>query len=71
MSAPEPDAPRVADRKRLARLQALAALKGYTVEAIDGDDGSTQYIVMRWSLTRRAATLDDLEQLLARMGVAV
>lgn len=61
---------REAARKRFARLQALAALRGHAVERIDADDGGAEFVVSRWALTRRCGSLDELAELLQRMGVA-
>lgn len=60
-----------AERKQLATLQAVAALAGVRVDPIEGDDGRTVYIVSRWALTKQCNTLDELRDLLARMGVQV
>ena len=58
-----------ADRKRLATLRAVAARHGIPVEVIEADDGRPEFIVSRWAMTRRCRSLDELELLLARMGV--
>jgi len=53
--------------KRLATAKARVALWGGTLNAIEGDDGRTQYIVTRWSLTRAFDDLDGVERLLDRV----
>lgn len=58
------------DRKRFARLQALGALAGYAVDAIDADGGGIEYCITRWAMTKRCGTLEGLAAQLARMGVA-
>jgi hypothetical protein len=61
-----------AERKRLATLQAVAALqRGIRVDPIESDGGRRAYIVSRWSLTRQCDTLDEVGALLRRMGVAL
>ncbi len=55
--------------KEALTLQALAAMKGYRVDPIEADDGSTAYCVTRWALTRQCSTLDQLREVLDRMGV--
>ena len=59
-----------AARKRFARLQAVAALAGFAVDAIEADDGGPEFCITRWCLTRRCRTMDELAELLRRMGVA-
>lgn len=58
-------------RKAFSNAQAKAALAGFSVEQIEADDGGQVFIVSRWSLTRQCDTLDDVRELLQRMGVAV
>jgi len=58
-------APSAADRKRLATLQAAAALRGFVVQAIS--DGG--YMVSRGVWLRDVEDMDALVSLLARMGV--
>lgn len=53
--------------KRLATAKARVALWGGVLTAIEGDDGRTQYIVTRWSLTRAFDDLDGVERLLTRV----
>ncbi|WP_395699090.1 hypothetical protein [Aquabacterium sp.] len=60
-----------ADRKPFSSMQASAALAGFTVEAIEADQGGVEYIVSRWAMTVRCTTLRELAALLRRMGVAV
>lgn len=59
------------ERKRLATLQAVAALRGVRVDPLESDAGRTVYIVSLQSLTRQCDTLDEVHALLKRMGVAV
>jgi hypothetical protein len=76
MTAPTADAGQVATpdadstRKTVATLQAVAAMAGVRVDPIEGDDGHTVYIVTRWALTKQCNTLDEMADLLRRMGVA-
>ena len=58
-------------RKSLATLQALAALSGFSVEPIEADDGRHVFSVQRWNLARQCDTLDEVRELLRRMGVAL
>ncbi len=53
--------------KRLATAKARVALWGGTLNAIEGDDGRTQYIVTRWSLTRAFDDIEGVEHLLDRV----
>lgn len=55
------------DRKRLATLTAMAALKGAIVSSIPNDAGRHQLIVTQGALTKRLESLDELEQLLVRI----
>jgi hypothetical protein len=57
------------ERKAFANLQAVAALAGFTVEAIEADDGTTEYCVSRWAYTRRCRSLQELAAALRSMGV--
>lgn len=65
-----PHSKRDADRKRFSRIQALAALQGFAVDSIEADDGTVEYCITKWALTRRANSLDALAETLLRMGVA-
>jgi hypothetical protein len=56
--------------KAFATLQAQAALVGVQVERIEADGGGQAFIVSRWNLTRQCDTIDDVRELLRRMGVA-
>ena len=58
-----------ADYKEAAALQAKAALLGVRVDPIEAADGGLIWIVSRWALTRQCDTLDEVRELLARMGV--
>ena len=58
-------------RKAVANVQAKAALAGFSVEPIEADDGGQVFVVSRWNLTRQCNTLDDVRELLRRMGVAL
>jgi hypothetical protein len=55
--------------KPVATLQAVAALAEVRVDPIEGDDGKTVYIVSRWALTKQCNTVDELRDLLRRMGI--
>lgn len=52
--------------KRFATLQAQAAMRGITVEPLEGG----RYVVSMGLLLREADDLDALVRLLARMGVS-
>jgi hypothetical protein len=54
--------------KRLATLQACAALAGYTLIASDDDHGRPVYCIVLGALCERLATLDDVEAWLAAVG---
>jgi len=56
-------------RKRIATLQAVAAIAGVRVDPVEGDDGRTVWFVSRWSLTKQCNTLAELSELLRRMGI--
>ena len=56
--------------KDFANLQAVAALRGYAVEAIDGGAGPEFILTStRWPLTRRCGSLEELRSLMTRMGL--
>lgn len=55
--------------KEAATLQAKAALAGVRVDPIEADDGELVWCVSRWALTRQCESLDEVRELLARMGV--
>lgn len=57
--------------KQAATLQAQAALAGVRVDPVEDDRGTVIWIVSKWSLTRKCETLDEVRELLARMGVAL
>lgn len=52
-----------------ATVQAVAARAGVRVDAIPADDGGRVFIVSRWSLCRQCDTLDEVRELLLRMGI--
>lgn len=56
------------DRKRFATMQARAALAGVALSAIEDDRGHQVFIASKWAMTKELATLDDVEQLLVRIG---
>jgi len=45
-------------------------MAGVQVDPIGSDDGRQVFIVSRWNLTRQCDSLDELRELLQRMGVA-
>lgn len=53
------------DRKRVATLQAHAAMCGIQVQAL----GADLFIVSRWAHNRTVEGLDELERLLKLQGV--
>jgi hypothetical protein len=60
------------ERKRLANLQAHAALSGFEVyAAVDVETGKVTYLCKRWALLRELDTLDEIEAWLRRAGVKV
>lgn len=59
-------APDDAERKRLDRLRAIAALNGMAV--YDLADGS--YLLCRWGLSRAVPSVNALSQLFAQMGMS-
>lgn len=72
-AADAPDATDPAGRgqgKAFATLRASAALRGFTVERIEGDDGRAEYVVSRWAHTARCRSMQELEALLKRAGVS-
>jgi hypothetical protein len=57
-----------ADRKRMARIEAVAALaEGYRVDRIEGDDGLELLIATRGAETLRFANLAEAEHWLDSM----
>jgi hypothetical protein len=52
-----------------ANIIAPAALAGVAVTPIDDDRGRRVYIVSRWSMAKQCDTLDDVRELLGRMGI--
>lgn len=54
--------------KRQATAQARAALIGAVVTPTHDDRGRPSWLLSRWSLTREFHDLDELDQLLDRMG---
>ena len=56
--------------KAFATLRAAAALRGFAVDVIEGDDGRAEYVASRWSHTARCRSVPELEALLKRMGVS-
>lgn len=64
MTAAAPTAP--AD-KRVATLRARAALQGIVMHDLKGDDGTPEYVVTKWALTRAFRSLDELEAWLDRV----
>lgn len=52
--------------KKIATLRALMALHGGH-ELIELEDGS--FVVSRWNLSRRCATIGELEQFAKRIGI--
>ena len=55
-------------QKRLATLQARAALAGVVVNAMENDHGSKVFIVSKWAMTRELPDIDSLESWLQRVG---
>lgn len=51
----------IAEQKRFATAQALAALRGMTLRRIDGDFGRPQFIATFHALTRPFADLAEVE----------
>ncbi|KQP35858.1 hypothetical protein [Pseudorhodoferax sp. Leaf274] len=58
----------VLDAKRLATLQARAALRGYEVHAITGDRGEPMLVATRAAATHHLDSLDALERWLANLA---
>lgn len=56
------------ERKRIATLQARAALAGATLIEISDDKGRPELILSRWALTRAFRDFDELDATLTRMG---
>lgn len=48
------------DTKRLANLKARACLQGVELHVIDGDDGGPEFICIKWAMTKRLRSLDEL-----------
>lgn len=58
-----------ADRKAIATLRAVAALRGVRVDPIESDGGALVWIVTRWNLTRQCNTFSELRTFLKQMGI--
>jgi hypothetical protein len=60
------------DLKRLANLQAHAALAGYEIiPTISIETGRAVFLCKRWSLLRELDSLDEVAGWLRRVGVKV
>lgn len=55
------------DAKRLSTAAARCALNGITMRRIEADAGGHEFVCSKWSLTRRFASLDELEAWLERV----
>lgn len=56
-----------ADRKRAETCKARAALAGFVVHEIEGDDGSPLFVLTRWAMTRAFDNLGELERAIDRI----
>lgn len=55
------------DAKRLSTAAARCALNGIIMRRIEADAGGHEFVCSKWSLTRRFASLDELEAWLERV----
>ena len=56
------------EHKRLATLQACAALAGFAVQISDDDRGNPLYVITRGAMCERVIGLDELERWLEAVG---
>jgi hypothetical protein len=54
--------------KAFSTLAAGFALKGYSLQRTDADDGPVTYFTTRWGLVQCLHSLDDAQRYLAQIG---
>lgn len=53
--------------KRVATLQARAALSGIALHHVEGENGRPVYIATKWALTKQFESLDEVEAWIDRV----